>query len=157
MRACMCAKAVCVEWPALPIYATFRLFGFVFLKQKTAYEMRISDWSSDVCSSDLERVSIWFETLVQGPCFEWWMLRRFKILRPGSVAVISAALGLKVGPSVCLFTIPQVALKHAHSPKPVSVRARGLISAVGDGVFRGGACTPPECGVAGGPLVHCYG
>src|SRR3546814_1968227 len=28
--------------------------GFFFLKQKTAYEMRISDWSSDVCSSDLE-------------------------------------------------------------------------------------------------------
>src|SRR3546814_15666863 len=27
----------------------------VFFKQKTAYEMRISDWSSDVCSSDLER------------------------------------------------------------------------------------------------------
>src|SRR3546814_3213530 len=27
--------------------------GFVFFKQKTAYEMRISDWSSDVCSSDL--------------------------------------------------------------------------------------------------------
>src|SRR3546814_2238067 len=26
-----------------------------FLKQKTAYEMRISDWSSDVCSSDLNR------------------------------------------------------------------------------------------------------
>src|SRR3546814_10899440 len=35
------------------------MFGFVlcfvcFFKQKTAYEMRISDWSSDVCSSDLE-------------------------------------------------------------------------------------------------------
>src|SRR3546814_3037253 len=30
--------------------------GVVFLfKQKTAYEMRISDWSSDVCSSDLRR------------------------------------------------------------------------------------------------------
>src|SRR3546814_14849910 len=26
---------------------------YVFFKQKTAYEMRISDWSSDVCSSDL--------------------------------------------------------------------------------------------------------
>src|SRR3546814_9860273 len=26
-----------------------------FLKQKTAYDMRISDWSSDVCSSDLNR------------------------------------------------------------------------------------------------------
>src|SRR3546814_4477159 len=28
---------------------------FFFFKQKTAYEMRISDWSSDVCSSDLFR------------------------------------------------------------------------------------------------------
>src|SRR3546814_7101273 len=28
-------------------------FFFFFFKQKTAYEMRISDWSSDVCSSDL--------------------------------------------------------------------------------------------------------
>src|SRR3546814_10846377 len=27
--------------------------GFFFFKQKTAYDMRISDWSSDVCSSDL--------------------------------------------------------------------------------------------------------
>src|SRR3546814_4589812 len=31
---------------------------FFFFKQKTAYEMRISDWSSDVCSSDL-MVSAW--------------------------------------------------------------------------------------------------
>src|SRR3546814_10891190 len=30
---------------------------FFFFKQKTAYEMRISDWSSDVCSSDL-RISL---------------------------------------------------------------------------------------------------
>src|SRR3546814_7572974 len=29
-------------------------FLFFFFKQKTAYEMRISDWSSDVCSSDLK-------------------------------------------------------------------------------------------------------
>src|SRR3546814_5209934 len=29
-------------------------FMFFFFKQKTAYEMRISDWSSDVCSSDLQ-------------------------------------------------------------------------------------------------------
>src|SRR3546814_3110287 len=33
---------------------TVRVWSFVFFfKQKTAYEMRISDWSSDVCSSDL--------------------------------------------------------------------------------------------------------
>src|SRR3546814_13219913 len=31
----------------------FLFFFFFFFKQKTAYEMRISDWSSDVCSSDL--------------------------------------------------------------------------------------------------------
>src|SRR3546814_4106760 len=30
-----------------------KLWFFFFCKQKTAYEMRISDWSSDVCSSDL--------------------------------------------------------------------------------------------------------
>src|SRR3546814_8062823 len=31
----------------------FSVCVFFFFKQKTAYEMRISDWSSDVCSSDL--------------------------------------------------------------------------------------------------------
>src|SRR3546814_7100005 len=31
----------------------FSCLVFFFFKQKTAYEMRISDWSSDVCSSDL--------------------------------------------------------------------------------------------------------
>src|SRR3546814_12698510 len=29
---------------------------FFFIKQKTAYEMRISDWSSDLCSSDLAQI-----------------------------------------------------------------------------------------------------
>src|SRR3546814_20729254 len=33
--------------------------GFFFFKQKTAYEMRISDWSSDVCSSDLPAGNLW--------------------------------------------------------------------------------------------------
>src|SRR3546814_16937400 len=34
-------------------FAISCVFLFFFFKQKTAYEMRISDWSSDVCSSDL--------------------------------------------------------------------------------------------------------
>src|SRR3546814_2690074 len=34
------------------------MFVIFFFKQKTAYEMRISDWSSDVCSSDLQPVVI---------------------------------------------------------------------------------------------------
>src|SRR3546814_7725371 len=36
----------------LNLYCVLGFFIF-FFKQKTAYEMRISDWSSDVCSSDL--------------------------------------------------------------------------------------------------------
>src|SRR3546814_9843502 len=35
------------------LYCVLYLYVFFFFKQKTAYEMRISDWSSDVCSSDL--------------------------------------------------------------------------------------------------------
>src|SRR3546814_6141578 len=34
-------------------YLDYIVFVFFVFKQKTAYEMRISDWSSDVCSSDL--------------------------------------------------------------------------------------------------------
>src|SRR3546814_7027553 len=34
------------------------MYFFFFFKQKKAYEMRISDWSSDVCSSDLIQMKI---------------------------------------------------------------------------------------------------
>src|SRR3546814_7586038 len=49
---------VCVVFLCSFISVSFVLrvllyFFFFFFKQKTAYEMRISDWSSDVCSSDL--------------------------------------------------------------------------------------------------------
>src|SRR3546814_2648044 len=40
------------------------MFGFFFFKQKTAYEMRISDWSSDVCSSDLADALNALQTIV---------------------------------------------------------------------------------------------
>src|SRR3546814_1061048 len=39
---------------------------FFFFKQKTAYEMRISDWSSDVCSSDLLPVDLDQQALPAG-------------------------------------------------------------------------------------------
>src|SRR3546814_2611715 len=49
-----------IHWIASGFIGLFSLcavfagvFLFFFFKQKTAYEMRISDWSSDVCSSDL--------------------------------------------------------------------------------------------------------
>src|SRR3546814_8029205 len=37
----------------------------LFFKQKTAYEMRISDWSSDVCSSDLQALENALNALIQ--------------------------------------------------------------------------------------------
>src|SRR3546814_1977890 len=43
----------------------FFLSLFFFFKQKTAYEMRISDWSSDVCSSDLDRLPVDIARLVR--------------------------------------------------------------------------------------------
>src|SRR3546814_1215634 len=42
---------MCVFMVSLAFYSV--CVFFFFFKQKTAYEMRISDWSSDVCSSDL--------------------------------------------------------------------------------------------------------
>src|SRR3546814_6722417 len=50
---------------------------FFFFKQKTAYEMRISDWSSDVCSSDLRDDGLFYRLLPErkgrlaaGGCFQ---------------------------------------------------------------------------------------
>src|SRR3546814_2943591 len=43
------------EWCSLSLLGCGRVGVLIFFfKQKTAYEMRISDWSSDVCSSDLK-------------------------------------------------------------------------------------------------------
>src|SRR3546814_1766828 len=53
---------------------------FFFFKQKTAYEMRISDWSSDVCSSDLKQI-VDAQALVPG----------------GKVGVVAAAGAAGVG------------------------------------------------------------
>src|SRR3546814_2867594 len=47
----MCYCYICVFF-FVCVFLIFCCF-FFFFKQKTAYEMRISDWSSDVCSSDL--------------------------------------------------------------------------------------------------------
>src|SRR3546814_4574533 len=59
------------------MYLSSKLFVLlsvvVYFKQKTAYDMRISDWSSDVCSSDLLPVGV---------------------LRPGPVAIDTETMGL---------------------------------------------------------------
>src|SRR3546814_850300 len=52
MSVCVC---MCICWVCPGVLCS--VIVFFFFKQKTAYEMRISDWSSDVCSSDL-RVTV---------------------------------------------------------------------------------------------------
>src|SRR3546814_1334979 len=53
---------------------------FFFFKQKTAYEMRISDWSSDVCSSDLCRGGLIFDA---DPCARHLPLRPLRLCKRG--------------------------------------------------------------------------
>src|SRR3546814_20945225 len=55
---------------------------FFFFKQKTAYEMRISDWSSDVCSSDLSGV-IGFVGIVAPHLLRLGMGPEHRYLLPG--------------------------------------------------------------------------
>src|SRR3546814_13003108 len=62
----------------------FVFFLFFFFKQKTAYEMRISDWSSDVCSSDLRGwIEPIFSTLL-------WARTMLKWALPASNAALAA-------------------------------------------------------------------
>src|SRR3546814_9521708 len=62
---------------------------YFFFKQKTAYEMRISDWSSDVCSSDLpdlqderfeSRVAIFHQRYSTNTFPQWWLAQPFRTL-----------------------------------------------------------------------------
>src|SRR3546814_1412930 len=62
------------------------MFFVFFFKQKTVYEMRISDWMSDVCSSDLERrLAALSKTTVQRwrkiapTVLEFWTIERGRI------------------------------------------------------------------------------
>src|SRR3546814_7255306 len=57
---CGCVEDWLGLWSRLTLMFVYtslckQLWRIFFFKQKTAYEMRISDWSSDVCSSDLDQ------------------------------------------------------------------------------------------------------
>src|SRR3546814_5324347 len=59
------------------------LYFFLFFKQKSAYEMRISDWSSDVCSSDLHGCLSHARLLRQAQ-LEMGLDRHRRFVRPGN-------------------------------------------------------------------------
>src|SRR3546814_10337654 len=55
----------------------FDIDVFFFFKQKTAYEMRISDWSSDVCSSDLNDIGSGLVNIELGARLRYEFSRQF--------------------------------------------------------------------------------
>src|SRR3546814_3953582 len=65
-----------------------------FFKQKTAYEMRISDWSSDVCSSDLSLGQLdhsakqTFQNMASRFFFEWITLGSYLSRAPASARLL---------------------------------------------------------------------
>src|SRR3546814_3314205 len=67
-----------------------------FFKQKTAYEMRISDWSSDVCSSDLEGTYFMVMEFVDGRSLSE-ILRSEGPLHPDRAADIGADIAAALG------------------------------------------------------------
>src|SRR3546814_8719871 len=60
----------------LLFFVTMFVYCVFFFKQKTAYEMRISDWSSDVCSSDLSAIVVLLPGFYPGPAGWRGLLRR---------------------------------------------------------------------------------
>src|SRR3546814_8895484 len=90
---------------------------FFFFKQKTAYEMRISDWSSDVCSSDLLLANI--PSLLAAHAAGLPRERLLKQLPGCGQAAMDAALGRLLGRGVIIERGSQLML-----PRPDEDRAR---------------------------------
>src|SRR3546814_4379866 len=98
---------------------------FFFFKQKTAYEMRISDWSSDVCSSDLE-TSAW--SRLSKVWTVWYATRRIprrsaRSRNPGSTC---SACGQTLDPlrPLAALTMPVAGEYRRPRPSPYRFRPR---------------------------------
>src|SRR3546814_4148223 len=133
-----------------------------FCKQKTAYEMRISDWSSDVCSSDLCRRREASQDCLEGceprgsapcrsrPCRS--MRRRFVRLIPRTNAMNAVSSSLlqqteQLSESVTR-TVPGSRKTHVEGSRPdIRVAMREITLSQTPTLF-GGEANPPEIGRA---------
>src|SRR3546814_2523731 len=100
-------------------FSVLFLFVFFFFKQKTAYEMRISDWSSDVCSSDLST----------------WAVADSTIWRSRSVAISLSPLAPDTGsPLASISTFDRIGMVFLRSttdctwPRLLSKVARSIVA-----------------------------
>src|SRR3546814_5462122 len=96
----------------------YELDCFFFFKQKTAYEMRISDWSSDVCSSDLYcRAGVVHSSRsARGACMDIAELLAFSVKNKASDLHLSAGLPpmIRVDGDVRRINIPALDHKQVH-------------------------------------------
>src|SRR3546814_243320 len=131
---------------------------FFFFKQKTAYEMRISDWSSDVCSSDLSAPkensaikrafrssarwisspssTIWAAGLIVAQAAAWASSSRWRKFAPASKRLNQRrdTIPNEIGTGVLSFALLSAAFAHA-AQAPVAQLDRALPSE---------GCTPPS-------------
>src|SRR3546814_6136704 len=80
----------------IALYSICVIF-FFFFKQKTAYEMRISDWSSDVCSSDLIDVHNQPDGGAKGALARTLLCRSSPSPRSAANSLISSIAGSSLG------------------------------------------------------------
>src|SRR3546814_19763515 len=92
---------------------------FFFFKQKTAYELRISDWSSDVCSSDLSASG--------APSFTTKLVVRF---REDDIDGLAAALGLPVWPAPRPKPVLWLAIDDGSGPRLVALAQNNVARSV---------------------------
>src|SRR3546814_3393557 len=83
---------------------------FFFFKQKTAYEMRISDWSSDVCSSDLAKAH-YLDITGEISVFEHAQTQDARAKAAG--IVVCPGVGFDVIPTDCVAAALKAALPDA--------------------------------------------
>src|SRR3546814_5845085 len=90
------------DWSHLVVVACADcLYAFFFCNQKTAYEVRIRDWSSDVCSSDPGPLSgnVFSSTVGRGR--SWSSLRRFSGVHAGKTRRVGPIALLEIGRASC--------------------------------------------------------
>src|SRR3546814_4989879 len=101
------------------------LYLFFFFKQKTAYEMRISDWSSDVCSPDLHQMPAYHLiapdgggiTLVNigvGPSNAKTICDHLAVLRPEAWLMIGHCGGLRPSQRIGDYVLAHAYLRDDH-------------------------------------------
>src|SRR3546814_17915735 len=125
---------------------SFFLF-FFFFKQKTAYEMRISDWSSDVCSSDLVaqvRAQLG-ERVIRAPFAGTLGIRQ---VSPGALVTPGTPIDTldDLSRMFVAFPMPETALSRIAAGQQVSARVSAWPGSAFDGVME-----PVDARVEPGP------